>query len=84
MFFFFKSSKRFIAGPSKENGWLMVRNRPQPLEDFQGKASIGKIWGGGYRVCDFLLIGWWGGNQAELQESPTPSICIFIKCSDKK
>ena len=35
-------------------------------------------------MCDFLLIGWWGGNQAELQESPTPSICIFIKCSDIK
>ena len=82
--FFFLSSERFIAGPSKENGWLMVRNHPQPLDDFQGRVSIGKIWCGGCRVRDFLLIGWWGSKQAELQEFPAPSICIFIKCSNKK
>ena len=36
---------------------------------FQGEVFIGKIWGKGCRVCDFLWIGWWWGNRAVLQES---------------
>ena len=52
------SRKSFIAGPSKESGWLMLKN-PKLSDGFQGEVFIGKIWGEGFRVCDFLLIGWW-------------------------
>ena len=33
---------------------------------YRRKLFTGKIWGEGGRVCDFLLIGWWGGNGAVL------------------
>ena len=49
--------ERCIAEPSKENGWLVLKS-PEHPNSFQG-VFIGKIWGEGCRVCDFLLIGWW-------------------------
>ena len=52
----------FIAGPSKENGRLVLK-RPKLPDSFQGGVFKGNIWGEGCRVCDFLLIGWWGGNR---------------------
>ena len=51
------SRERFIAGPSKKNGWLVLKN-PELPEGCQGEVFIGKIWGEGCRVCDFLLMGW--------------------------
>ena len=41
------------------------------LQD-QAKRMSGlcpKIWAGGCRLCDFLLICWWWGNRAIFQES---------------
>ena len=52
------SREKFIVGPSKENGWLMLKN-PKLSDGSQGEVFIGKISGEGCRVCDFLLIGWW-------------------------
>ena len=57
------SRERFISGPCKEIGWLMLKN-PGLTRGFQGEVFIGKIWSVGYRVCDFLLIAWWWGNRA--------------------
>lgn len=50
--------KRFIPGPSKEDGWLVLKNL-QLFNSFQGGVFIGTIWGEGGRVCGFPLIGWW-------------------------
>ena len=36
----------------------MLEN-PELLDGLGGEVFIGKIWGEGCRVCDFLLIGWW-------------------------
>ena len=47
-----------MAGSSKENGWLVLRN-PQLPNGSERETSMVKIWDGGYRVCDFLLIHWW-------------------------
>ena len=45
-----------IAGESKENGWLLLKNLIFPNR-FLGKVFISKIWDEGYRVYDFLLNG---------------------------
>ena len=45
-----------MAGPSKENGWLVLKT-PKLSDGFGGEVFIGKMWGEGCRVCDFLLIG---------------------------
>ena len=43
-----------------------------------GEFFIGKIWGEGYKVCDFLLIGWWWGYRAVFQESCSqPKVTIL-------
>ena len=71
------SRERFIAGPSKENGWLMLK-KPKLPNGVGGEVFIGKIWGEGCRVCGFLLIGWWWGNRAVLQEScAQPEVTIL-------
>ena len=61
------SIERVIAGPSKENGWLVPQN-PKLPDGLGGKVFIGKIGGEGCKVCYFLLIGWWWVNSA-------PGIC---------
>ena len=62
------SRESFIAGSSRENGWLVLK-RPKLPDGLRGHVFIGKIWGEGYRVCDFLLIVWCWGNWAVFQES---------------
>ena len=57
----FGAKKRFIAGPSKENRWLILK-RPKLLGGFTSKIWW---WGG----CNFPLIGWWWGNRVVIQES---------------
>ena len=52
------SREGFIAGLSQENRRLMFKT-PKVPDGFQGEVSIGKIWSGGCKLCDFLLIGWW-------------------------
>ena len=49
----FWSRERLIAGPSKESRWLMLR-KPELPDGFQRSVFMGKIWGEGCRVCDFL------------------------------
>ena len=49
---------RLFSGPSKDNGWLLLKN-PELPDDFWGKAFIGSIWGEGCSKRGFLLIGWW-------------------------
>ena len=39
---FFWNIERFIAGPVKENGWLMLKKKPQPGLSLMGKASLRK------------------------------------------
>ena len=56
------------AGPSKENGRLALRN-PELPDGFRGEVFKGKIGGEGGRARDCLLIGWWRGSRAGLQES---------------
>ena len=71
------SREVFIAGPSKENGWLVLKN-PELPDGFRGEAFIGNNCGEGCRVCGFLLIGWWWGNRAVLQEScAQPEVTIL-------
>lgn len=46
-----------------------------------GRSFIGEIWGEGWRMYDFLLIGCWWGNRAVLQESCVcPWITILHLC----
>ena len=40
-----------------------------PFSRGGGGVFTGKIWGEGYKVCDFLLIGWRWANRVVLQES---------------
>ena len=71
------SRERFIAVPSKENKWLVLK-KPKLPDGLGGEVFIGKIWGEGCRPCDFLLIGWWWGNRAVLQEScAQPEVTIL-------
>ena len=49
------SREGFIAGPSQKNRWLMFKT-PKVPDGFQGEVFIGKSWGEGCKVCDFLLM----------------------------
>ena len=40
-------------------GVAHARKNPQLPDGFQGEVFIGKIWGEGCRMCDFLLTAWW-------------------------
>ena len=55
------SRERFIAGPCKENGWLVPQKSRTP-EGIQQSVFKGQVWEGDCRVCDQLmhhsLIGW--------------------------
>ena len=69
--------RKVYCRPSKENRWFVLK-RPELPDGFQGEVFIGKIWGAGCRVCDFLPIGWWWGNRAVLQESHAqPEVTIL-------
>ena len=71
------STKRFIAWPSKENSWLVLKKTWTPWW-FAGRSFIGKIWGEGCRVYGFLLIDWWWDNMSVLQESRAqPEVTIL-------
>ena len=48
--------ERFIAGLSKKNKWLMLKNLELP-DGLRGKVFISRFWGEGCRVCGFVLIG---------------------------
>lgn len=56
------SRGRFTAGPHKEDRWFMLK-QSKHLDGFWGEVFIGRAWGGGWRVCDLLLSGWWWGNR---------------------
>ena len=52
------AEKSLLQGSSKENGCLMLKI-PKLFNRASGKRFERQIWGEGFRVCDFLLIGWW-------------------------
>ena len=66
-----KKSMTFIAGPSKEDGQLMLK-RPEFPGGFQGRVFKGNIRGECCRVpdqlADILLIGWLWGNRVVFLE----------------
>ena len=46
-----------MQAQSRRSGWFMVKT-PKLPNGFWGEVFIGKIWGKGCRVCDFVLIAW--------------------------
>ena len=54
----FGAVKDLLQGQARRMGDSCSKT-PKLPDGFQGEVFIGKIWGEGYRVCDFLLIGWW-------------------------
>ena len=46
------SKERFMAGPCKDNGWLMP---PETPEEFQQSMLKGQVREVGHRVCDQLM-----------------------------
>ena len=67
------SREMVIAGPSKENGRLML-NRPEPLDGLVAKSFYRQISGEGHRRCDFPQIGWWWGNRVMFQAFQSSAI----------
>ena len=56
----------------------MLKN-PELPDGFGGKGFIGQVGDEGCRVCDFLLICWWGGIRVVLQESCVqPEVTILL------
>ena len=56
----FGAEKGLLQGQARKMGELCSKTwTPQW---FSGEVFIGKSWGEGCRVCDFLLIGWWWGK----------------------
>ena len=53
---------------AKQTRMLKLETEKDLLQD-QAKRMSPKIWAGGCRLCDFLLICWWWGNRAIFQES---------------
>ena len=52
--------QRKVYCRAKQGKWVAHAQNPQTPQLFGGeKFLIGKIWGEGCKVCDFLLIGWW-------------------------
>ena len=43
----------------KKGEQVAVLKRSELPYGFQGRVFKDETWGEGYRVCDFLLIGWW-------------------------
>ena len=69
--------ERFIAGPCKENGWLVLKN-PEFSSVVGGEVLKGQICGESCRMCELLLIGWCRGNRGMLQETcDQPEIIIL-------
>ena len=63
-----RSRERFIEGPSKEKEQFEL-TEPKLPDRLQGRVFISRMWGESCRVCDFLLIGWWGGARVVFRES---------------
>ena len=68
------SRERFTAGPSKENGWRVLK-KPELPDGFGGKVFIGKIWGEGWRVCGFL---WLAGGEVTKQLSRNLALSLKL------
>ena len=51
------SRERFIAGSSKENGWLVAKIKPNSPMIWGETFLIGKTWGKSCGVCNFILFG---------------------------
>ena len=48
------SREGFMARPGKEEGYSCSEDPDSPTA--RREAFKGNIWGGGYRVCDFLIV----------------------------
>ena len=53
----FGAEKGLLQGQARRMGPLRSKNL-KLLDGFWEKVFLGKIWGEGCRVYDFLLIGW--------------------------
>lgn len=58
-----QSKERCIVR-AKQGEWVAYVQKTQALDGFQGKVSVGKIWGEVCRVCICSLLSWWGGYRA--------------------
>ena len=55
--------QRKVYCRAKQGEWVAHAQNPWTPFRCWGKIFIGKIWGKGCRLCDFLLIGcWWRGG----------------------
>ena len=69
--------KGYSKGQARRTGGLCSQTLNLP-SGLWGKVFIGGIGGEGCRVCDLLLIGWWWGSKAVLQEScAQPEVAIL-------
>ena len=53
----FGAEKGLLLGQARRTGGSCSK-APNSLMVFRGRVVIGKMWSEGFRVCDFLLIGW--------------------------
>ena len=60
--------QRKVDGRAKQGVWVAHPQEPETPWWFKGRFLQAKFVGEGCRVCDFLVIGWWWGNRAVLQE----------------
>ena len=62
------AEKGLLQSQARRTGDLCSKTPNSPIV-LGEKFLIGKIWDEGHGACDFLMIGYWWGNRAVLQES---------------
>ena len=54
---------------AKQTEWAPHAQKAKFPDGFQGRIFSGKNWGKGFKVCAFLLTGWWYGRRVMFKES---------------
>ena len=71
------SRKRFIAGPSKENWWLLLKSPELELWHLSGKSFKVNSWGERVRLSsDWLFACWWGNRNPGYPPLPRGGILV--------